>query len=121
MDLGIKTEVFSASEDQRWLGSAHGTNECESITLDADAFLADFTEGFVPSGVSVGLVAATGLYVPAADADVASKRYVLFTTKAIEAGANVSAAGFWHGQIIEANLPVGHGFLAADFPHIDTV
>jgi hypothetical protein len=61
--LAIRHETFSPSEDQSWLGSAHGTNECDSITLDSDAFLTLFPTGIVPSGV-VLYKHSSGLYRP---------------------------------------------------------
>lgn len=117
MRLDIKTEVFTAAENQSWLGSAHGTNEADSITLDGDAFLAAFPTGVIPSGVVLGKVTATGLYAPYNNAlatGVEVARGHLFTT--IDLGGttaatvgNTAAALYWHGEVVEANLPVGHG------------
>lgn len=64
MRLDIRTETFASPEDQSWLGSAHGTNEADSITLDGDMFLAAFPTGVVPSGVVLGRVTSNGLYGP---------------------------------------------------------
>lgn len=63
LNLPLKTETFSASEDQSWLGSAHGTNEADPITLDGDQFLTLFPTGVVPSGV-VLYKHSGGLYRP---------------------------------------------------------
>lgn len=123
MRLNIGTEVFSANEDQSWLGSAHGTNEADSITLNGDLFLTLFPTGIVPSGVVLGKITATGLYVPYTDAgtngvgsDVALGH--LFTT--VDLGGTtaatvdrVAAAIFWHGEVVESKLPTGHGLTAA--------
>lgn len=113
MKLPIQTEVFSASEDQSWLGSAHGTNEAESVTLDGDAFLTTWEDGIVPSGVVIASDGA-GLFVPALDESAVAPFYHLFTTTDIgtTAGAKVSAAGLWHGQVIVAKLPDDHGLNA---------
>lgn len=129
MDLGFKTETFSPVEDHTWLGSAHGTDNCDSITLDGDAFLATFANGIVPSGVVLGRVTATGLYRPYADGAVDGTEVArghLFTT--VDLGGttaatvgNVAAALLWHGEVVEANLPTGHGLDAAakaDLPQI---
>jgi hypothetical protein len=40
MDLSIVSEVIG-QDDQRWLGTAHGTSAGDSITLDASAFTAE--------------------------------------------------------------------------------
>jgi hypothetical protein len=123
LNLPLRTETFTAPEDQSWLGSAHGTSEADPITLNADTFLTLFPDGIVPSGVVVGIVTATGLYVPYTDAatngagsDVA--RGHLLTTVNLggtTAGTvdRVACALFWHGEVVEANLPTGHGLTAA--------
>lgn len=64
MKLGIRTETFDPVENHEWLGSAHGTDICDSITLDGDAFLTLFPTGVIPSGVVLGRVTASGKYVP---------------------------------------------------------
>lgn len=51
-------------DDQSWLGSAHGTNECDTITLDGPACLDAFPDGVIPSGVVIGKITATGKYGP---------------------------------------------------------
>lgn len=120
-----------AGENQSWLGSAHGTNECDSIQLDADKFLAAFPSGVVPSGVALGRVTATGLYVPYTDLETHGvgsgvAQGLLFTSANLKgttaaAAQDVWAALYWHGSVLEANLPVGHGLDAngrADMKHI---
>lgn len=64
MLLQQKTETFVAGEDHSWLGSAHANDTWDSITLDGDAFLTAFPTGVVPSGVVLGKVTSSGLYVP---------------------------------------------------------
>ncbi|MGI8425445.1 MAG: head decoration protein [Actinomycetota bacterium] len=111
------------NENQSWLGKAHGTEECDSITLDADKFLAAFPTGIVPSGVLLGKITASGLYAPYTDAETHGAgtgvaRGHLFTTVDLKgttaaAARDTVAALFWHGQVIEAKLPTGHGLDAA--------
>lgn len=62
--LNIRNETFVAAENHEWLGSAHGTQECESITLDGAVFKAAFADGVVPSGVVVAKNVAGTKYVP---------------------------------------------------------
>lgn len=120
-DLRIKTETFLAPEDHRWLGSAHGTDICDSITLDGDFFLTAFPTGVIPSGVVLGKVTASGKYRTyddaAMDGTQAAKGH-LFTT--IDLGGitsavtgDVTGALFWHGEVVEAKLPTSHGLDAA--------
>lgn len=119
MKLGIVRETFAAPEDQSWLGSAHGTQEADSITLYGPAFIGTFADGVVPSGVVVAEYTAganTGLYGPYDDAgadglDAAAGH--LFTTTDIGEGVNTSAALYWHGEVVESKLPTGHGLTAS--------
>lgn len=61
-NLGIRTETFAPPEDQSWLGSQAGTDNCESITLDGAAFAAAGYDGYIPSGT---VLAKSGTkYVP---------------------------------------------------------
>jgi hypothetical protein len=123
MDLRIASETYSPPEDHSWLGSAHATDTGDSITLDGDKFLGSFADGIVPSGVALGIITATGKYAPYTDAathgagsDV-MRGHLLTTvdlggTTSGTAG-DVGAALLRHGQVVEANLPTGHGVTTA--------
>ncbi len=117
MDLGIRKETFHPAEDHTWLGSAHATDTADPITLDAALFTATFTQGFVPSGVVVGRVTATGKYGrydnAALDGREVARGHLLTTVALKEGATNVSAALLRHGQVVEANLPANHGLEAA--------
>jgi len=135
LNLGIRRESFSPAENQSWLGSALGTQECDSITLDGSAFIATWPDGIVPSGVALGKITATGLYAPYDDAAVDGTEVMaghLFTTTDLmsrtpySAGAvqDVPAPLYWHGEVVEANLPANAGVDAngkADVPLIHYV
>lgn len=121
-NLAVETTNYTGS-NQAWLGSAHGTENCDSVTLDADKFLAAFPSGIVPSGVTLARITATGLYAPYTDAathGVGSDAMAghLFTEVDLK-GTTAAAAKdsvvplYWHGQVIEAKLPAGHGLTAA--------
>jgi hypothetical protein len=126
MRLAQRSETFTPPEDQSWLGSSHGTSNADPITLLDDAFLTDWDDGIVPSGVILGKVTATGLYVPYDEDGVDDGREVaagiLATTKVLNGvGGKTPAALQWHGEVIEAKLPTGHGLDAAaktDLKHI---
>ncbi len=62
-NLAIRSEQFSPTEDWSWLGKAHGTDECDTITLDGAAFLTLWPTGVVPSGVLL-YKHSSGLYRP---------------------------------------------------------
>lgn len=117
MGLQVRTSTFSPAENQEWLGSAHGTQECDPVTLDAALCIAVFPTGLIPSGVTLGKVTATGKYGPYSDAAVDGRTTAqghLFTTIDLTAGgtqaaADTPAALFWHGEVVEAKLPASHG------------
>lgn len=122
MDLTIRSESFG-TEDQSWLGSAHGTDATDPITLDGPAMLAAFPTGVIPSGVEVQ-AAATGRYGPRGTGafTVAGTSGHVFTTVKVNAdGGHVGAALLWHGEVIVSKLPAssGHdGASAAAIPHV---
>ena len=126
MDL-TPTITSYGTDSKTWLGSEHGTNRCDSITLDPTLTLAVFTDGDVPSGVVLGKVTATGRYGPYDNAAVDGRetaRGHLFDAVHVTAGNNAGGALFWHGQVIEANLPTNHGLNAAakaELTHINYV
>lgn len=114
MDLSIKTESFS-TDDKSWLGSQHGTDATRTITLDTSAFTAatHYPKGYVPSGMSVGKITATGLYGPYDDTASDGREVLaghLYSGTAMTAGSSdVGAALLEHGFVIEAKLPTNHG------------
>jgi hypothetical protein len=122
--LNIRSEEFLPAENHEWLGSAHGTQEMESITLDHAAFLAVYTDGVVPSGVVVARNVAGTKVVPyataAGDATGIAVGH-LFTTTIVPTDADTTGSLFWHGSVIKSKLPTGHRLDAAaeaDLKHI---
>lgn len=116
MKLQLERESFAPPENHTWLGSAHGTDTWESLTLDGSEFLAAFPTGIIPSGVVIRRHTATGLYRPFAAGTAGERVFHLGTTTDVGVGAAVQdspAAGMWHGQVIVAKLPAGHGLVAA--------
>ena len=63
MDLKVRTTTY-LNEDQSWLGSAHATDTGETVTLALSTFdmVTEFPNGFIPSGVPLGKVTASGEY-----------------------------------------------------------
>lgn len=55
MDLTV-TETDYGADDLSWLGSAHGFESADEVTLVSDDFLSVFTDGRVPSGVCLALI-----------------------------------------------------------------
>lgn len=120
MDLNLRTETYTPAEDHRWLGSSHGVDTGETITLDATTLLAVFPTGTIPSGVVLGKITASGRYGPyasgASDGREVARGHLLTTSKVKATdGTNVNtpAALFWHGRVREAFLPANHGLTSA--------
>lgn len=116
MDL-TPNRVFEGRDDQSWLGSAHGTNAAQSVTLQVSAFTPATTyypNGYFPSGLALGLYTSgpnTGKYGPytagAADGTQNLAGF-LFTGTAVsrDGVSNVQAALLDHGRVIVARLPI---------------
>jgi hypothetical protein len=120
VDLVVRTTDYTQG-NQKWLGSAHGTNTCDTITLDLSLFTGGthYPNGFIPSGMALGKVTATGVYGPYNDALATGVQTLvghLYTDVKVAtdnvAGKAVGAL-LRHGQVITANLPTNHGVDAA--------
>jgi hypothetical protein len=67
MDPSVRTAGTFLNEDQRWLGNGgQPIGQPRDIILDRSAFdlVTAFPNGFIPSGVALAKVTATGLYIP---------------------------------------------------------
>lgn len=122
MDLTVYTET-GADDDLTWLGSAHGTQETNSVTLAGALFTGLFADGHIPSGVAIAKITAAGatqgMYGPYDDTasdgrqtfagylythvNVNQRQGTAFVTH------NVGGALYWHGEVIAANLPLQSG------------
>lgn len=117
MNLGQTREEVTASSSQEWLGSAHGTDTADSITLlGTDLAGSDF-EGKVPSGVLV-TENGDGLFVLG---DGGTGRAYLLLEAARTDRGNQSKAGFWHGQVLIDRLPEGHGIHAGNVDRLPLI
>lgn len=120
MDLGTHVRTF-ADDDQSWLGSEHGTNTGDTITLDGAAFLAAYPDGRVPSGVPLSAMTAGGLWQLYDNVGTdGTETFVGFLFKAVSVLARegttvtrVGASVLRHCQVVEANLPAYWAALTA--------
>lgn len=106
MDLTIKRETFG-QDDRSWLGSAHGTQSAQSVTLDVSTFTAGthYPDGWLKSGLPLYKMPSGkyGLWVTTKTLD----GFLFTTTKAPAVNTTpVGAALFEHGRVKEAKLPV---------------
>lgn len=115
MDLAIRKTTVTGLEDRSWLGSAHGTDSTQTITLDAALFTAGthYPAGEIRSGTVLAKHSSTGLYGPYVSGGangMGTARGHLFNTVAVAAGnAHIGAPLLDVGRVIESKLPANHG------------
>jgi hypothetical protein len=102
------------SENRSWSVGKHGWDLTPSITLDVSKFTAGthYPKGFVPSGIVLAKIDATGLYGPydpAATDGRATAAGHLFSSLNVAGKTRVGGALFIHGGVFESRLPSGHG------------
>lgn len=112
-NLEVKTDVWGV-DDKSWLATMKGMTTCRSITLDVTAFHADhIVNGFIPSGIVLGKITASGLYGPYDNAlsnglEVAAG--LLFDGAQVKRNADTisktSGALFWEGVVRQSKMPV---------------
>jgi hypothetical protein len=97
MDLSLRRESFLV-DDQSWLGSEHGTQATESITLDTSAFTegTHYPDGFFKSGIPLAKLA-SGLYGPYA-ADTNETQQIAITGTPTGGSFTIT----WSGQTTAA-------------------
>lgn len=104
MQLSIRREQVGV-ENHTWLGSAHGTSNAQTVTLDATKLAGVTVDGAIPSGIPLKKSAAGGKFEPVTDAGDELAGF-LFTTQAVrEVGADVVAPMLDHGRIRVGKLP----------------
>ena len=130
-DITVTTKGGYA-EKRSWLLSQHGTEPgaTPSVTLDVTKFTpaAHYPNGYIPSGIILGIVTATGLAAPYDNAATDGSEVavgILFGSLPIRAGSTkVSGARLVHGFVSKKKLPLvtGKGSLDAagetDLKHI---
>lgn len=119
MDLSVRTEGPWAPENFSWLGSKHGVEATDTITLDKSTFASAsyYAGGYIPSGVTLGKITASGRYGPyddtASDGRQVMVGHLLTSKSVVNVGSYLGASIFRHGKVYSANLPTGHGLDSA--------
>lgn len=111
--IGVETTDYQV-EDRSWDLSPHGSEPgtTPSITLDVSAFTeaTHYPNGYLPSGLPLGKITATGLYGPYDNAAVDGREVaagLLFASVKVPAsGADVGGALKVHGFVDADKLPV---------------
>lgn len=112
MDLSIRRNTIG-NEDQSWLGSAHGTNAAQTITIDPAAFVkADhYPDGYLKSGLPL-MKQGDGTYTLWVTSGVTPETNLLagflFTSTRVlsDPAVKVGAALYEHGRVKVDRLPV---------------
>ncbi|MCK7676352.1 hypothetical protein [Corynebacterium pygosceleis] len=106
MDFTPRTEMYGAG-DYSWLGSAHATNNMETVTLKVSAFASFKTDhgDVIPAGIPLKKSSAGKTYEPVTDAGDALAGFL--GTPQPNRGDNQVAPMLWHGSIKADNLPKG--------------
>lgn len=102
MQFSNKREGWT-SDNQTWLGSAHGTDVARTVTIDGTT-LADF-DGVIPSGTP--LKAATGGKYAPVTAEADELAGFLLTPQSFTGTGDVVAPLLDRGRIRVDNLPEG--------------
>ena len=119
--LNVRRSEFQA-EDRSWLKGPHGVEPgtTPTVTLLTSLFDAEdhYPSGYIPSGIVLGEVTATGVYGPY-DPDATDGRetakYLLFGSLTVD-GDRVAGAGVAHAFVTADRLTIasGPGSLDAD-------
>lgn len=117
-DISV-TRTSYQNENRSWLLGPHGTEAGTNpgVTLDISLFNGFYPNGFIPSGIAIAKVTATGLWGPADTAATDGRQSWndgtighLFSSVSVKPGATkVGGARVVHGFINPAKLPVQTG------------
>lgn len=127
MDLQPTSTTVTSLEDRSWLGSAHGTDSTDSITLDLSLFdeATHFPDGEINSGVCLAQVTASGLYGPydggGAGGLEVGKGYLFNVISVRNPAGKAGAPLLRHGKVKVDKLPANSGHdsgFEADVPNI---
>lgn len=111
MSINPRSTTYTVPDDPSWLGSAHGLDSTQTVTLDVSKFTAGthYPDGAILGGNPIAKVTATGLYGPYTTADTTTGLGVLagflVGTKQVNGQTKLVAAMLTHGAVRTARLP----------------
>lgn len=103
MQFKARSESWG-SENQTWLGSAHATSNCQSVTIDGSKLAGVAKNGVIPSGIPLKANTDGSKFEPVTDAGDTLAGF-LFTSQSFDGEGDVIAPMLDHGRIKVANLP----------------
>ena len=104
MQLAPKYQVRGEVTDQKWLGSAHATDNARTITIDGTKLDAFTERGYVPAGTPL-TEATGGKFAPATASDELAG--FLLVDQPVGSTSDVIAPLLDHGRIRVKFLPEG--------------
>ncbi|QPK78272.1 hypothetical protein G7Y31_06690 [Corynebacterium lizhenjunii] len=104
MQLNVAMQQWG-SEDQRWLGSAHGVDAAQTVTLNGEKLTAFAKDGVIPSGIA--LKKEGSRWEPVTDAGDTLAGFLLTSQSFKEGAGDVVAPMLDHGRIRVEHLPKG--------------
>ncbi|WP_288750534.1 hypothetical protein [uncultured Corynebacterium sp.] len=105
MQIAPRFQVRGEVTDQKWLGSAHATDNARTVTIDG-AKIADFTkQGYLPAGTPL-TAGEGGKFAPATASDELAG-FLLVDQPVGTPAADVIAPLLDHGRIRVKFLPEG--------------
>lgn len=115
MDISVQRRNYGG-DNQSWLGSARGTNEARSITLDVSTFTkaTHYPDGQLKSGLPLAKAATGGKFVLFTGDDGTKLAGFLLTPVQAPADPTTPVGGALldDARVIAANLPVTVSALA---------
>jgi hypothetical protein len=117
VQIQTRTVADYRQDDQRWLGNGGEPAQVpRSIVLDKSAFTTTWPDGYIPSGIVLGKITATGLYAPYNNAlatGVETAVGLLFAAVPYDrlgaAGDDLGAALMFAGEVLVDFLPASNG------------
>ena len=109
--IALTTETFNKVSDKSWIRMRMGLDSMLPITLDISSFDAEHIAlGYLPSGIALAKITASGLYGPYQDAALDGRQTLaghLFEETKVAAltDPDCGAALFWTGVVRESRLP----------------
>jgi hypothetical protein len=115
--LQFAQESAFQNDDKSWIRRREGLDDMMGVTLDLTTFTlaTHYPNGFLPSGLALGKITATGLYGIYSNAALDGRQDGRgFLGSAIDmnpvpASNKSVGALFWRGTVREVRLPANHG------------
>lgn len=110
MDLSPTRTETTISDTREWLGSTHGTEALETITLDVTNGGFGFTTagGKIPRGTPIKLHAASKKYrrvVTTGGSEEVADGHLWEDVTVKPGSTEVGGSLFWHGVVVDAKVP----------------